>query len=121
MLEPIFAACLEALTLSGVTIDEAHDTGVDVAIGHDGYTVTVDEFELDEDEELTGSKWEPNTLAPHAHSPKNHGDLLDVCLAGLARAPFADQITDMTTDGDNHDCEAIFAINGEFYVVKVRG
>lgn len=45
--------------------------------------------------------------------------VLEICLAKL-QAAFGARLTDLTTDGDHNSCEAIFACDGDWYVLRVK-
>jgi hypothetical protein len=52
---------------------------------------------------------------------KDHWNVLECCLRALADNRWsAERISQVTTDGDNHDCEALFAFEGRAYFLKVR-
>lgn len=79
-----------------------------------GYTVEVDYF--DDEGDTSGGELDPKY--PRPSKIKNHCDILDACLAALARTGL--KVTSLTTDGDGSDCEAIFRVGEQAYIIKVR-
>lgn len=79
-----------------------------------GFRVDLDYYDA-EGEEPTGkvfSRYEWND------NPRSHFEVLEQLLNQLAESLV---ITDVSTDGDNHDCEAIFHVDGEgWLVLKIR-
>jgi hypothetical protein len=86
----------------------------------DYFSVRLEEFETDGEEEGAGGGLDPD-LWPEPRHVWDHTDILDVALHALASSPLCPHIDDLTTDGDNTDCEAIFRYDDEWYVLKVRG
>jgi len=106
--------------LVGVLNDE--DFRLKIGDGED-FHVILDDFEIEEGDETN----EGVTLNPGRSFVKlldedsPHGDILDACIDALAQSPICAEISDLTTDGDNKDCEAIFNVADYGYVIlKVR-
>lgn len=58
---------------------------------------------------------------PMPEKVKDHTDLLDLALSAISRIENRPVISDLTTDGDHNDCEAIFRVGDErYYTLKVR-
>lgn len=101
----------------GVESRLAGDT-IHVYIGSDSWKIQLEETEIDPEERGKGNSPKieefksPMTL-------KDHCKILDLCLAVLVQelCPF---ISDLTTDGDNSDCEAIFRLWDTYWILKIR-
>jgi hypothetical protein len=118
----IIATCLAAFNqrteLKTEVIDE---TQFKVILGDNEFTVSLESVdEVDDDEIGKGQKL--SKLSKPVKAVKDHVNVLDVCLHALANDDAAFKaISDVTTDGDHKDCEAIFALKDYFYrTLKVR-
>ena len=87
----------------------------------DEYTVELESPDQIDDDEIGGGS-RLSKKQKSVRMIKNHADILDVCLYALSRNEAARKaIRDLTTDGDNHDCEAIFDLKDDWYkILKVR-
>lgn len=117
----ILALCHAALEAhSDTSPAEIVDDHFRVFVADDDWTVSIDEADVEDDEEGNGNLLTEMTC-PMPVCIDYHTDVLDVCLAALRNSPIADQISDVTTDGDHKDCEAIFKVKDEGYMtLKVR-
>ncbi len=94
--------------------------------GHDkedAYYVWLGVVEYDEEyEETNGFRLFKKDYKERPPVVKDHVHILDVCLWAWANDPVCrGEIRNMTTDGDHHDCEAIFDLRQySDRVVKVR-
>jgi soluble P-type ATPase len=128
-MDEIIVACHAALSKNlKITVEDIRDTEFDLSIkGGDRFTVKLDEASVTKEEEGDGIKLQPDgkhtreKLHPK-YVVKDHSDILDVCLAAMAAdAEIQTAVTDLTTDGDGRDCEAIFHVPEYGYLIlKVR-
>lgn len=94
------------------------DNDFQVSTETDVYTLTIEEDE-DDPIDMTTSASVAGCASPK--ELKDHTSVLDAALAGLGSDPaVAAEITALTTDGDNHDCEAKFNFRGKAWTIKVR-
>lgn len=103
-----------------VEVVNVQPDGFDVEIGDDLYTVRLDTFDCDEDDGGDGTTLDRKIKDLTAI--EDHADILSACLDAMARdESIRDAVTDLTTDGDGKDCEAIFNVEGDgYYILKVR-
>lgn len=67
-----------------------------------------------------GTTLDPKNYAEYKNRKlKSHVDVLDACLGILAHSPLGQYISDLTTDGDGTDCEAIFKMGDTYWTIKV--
>lgn len=99
-------------------------TGTHTYVDVDG-----DSFELivETDDEFDKAEYGPMSMAEMARGwdvpvkPKDCTDVLDIILFSLSQhEQLAKEITGLTTDGDNHDCEAMFLFRNQAWTIKVR-
>jgi hypothetical protein len=95
------------------------------------YTIILDEADVEEDEEgdgclLSPDKHEKSRFDAEQFSLYDHTNVLDVCLAAMAHnAEIRAAVSDLTTDGDGWNCEAIFKLaetdesDEGYYALKV--
>ena len=127
----ILQACHDMLAVvDGVVVYDIQGNGFRVVLnkGEDDYLVKVTPFA--EDEEPPGPPGNPHEQSgtelkklklKKIKKVKDHVGILDVCLYAMKHSSFAQYISDLTTDGDNHDCEAIFHLQNYGYcTLKVR-
>ena len=112
LIDQIFDICEAGLRAIGAMVrrdgDELHVNG---------FTVSLDDADVEEDEMGSGD------LLPKYNVKKidGHFSVLECCLDALAKSAVADKFSDLSTDGDNKDCEAIFMLAGLGYKsLKVR-
>lgn len=95
------------------------ESGLHVQLGEETLRLTIEVVENDEEwgtTPLSGMEGEfaqPKEL-------RDHTDVLDAALSGLRHGGLAESISGLTTDGDNHDCEAMFQFRSIGWSVKVR-
>ena len=84
------------------------------------YTVTLTDVDVDEDDDLPSAPLPQ--LRRHDGPVENHVHVLDVCLHAVSADPECRRaISDLSTDGDGSDCEAIFQTAAEGWLaLKVR-
>lgn len=80
------------------------------------YAVVVDHADVDEQPAAIGLADKPL----YAGRVNDHVDLLTTCVDALRKSPYRERIRDLTTDGDHKDCEAIFHLDGVWYVIRIR-
>lgn len=111
----LVSVCLEAFRARGVKTEVVDNREFKVILKDDEYTVEL----LSMDEIDAGSRIGSKIGKDRAgvKTVKNHSDVLDVCLHALSNNESARKsISDLTTDGDNHDCEAIFNLKDWWYM-----
>jgi hypothetical protein len=118
----IVAICLKAFDArEDVKTKVLDDREFKVILKDNEYTVELLGMEEIDDNQIgTGSKLGKGVR--NVETVKDHCDVLDVCLNALSKDERARKsISDLTTDGDNHDCEAIFHLQDWWYkTLEVR-
>ncbi len=121
--EALLACCAEHLRkFVPSAINYVAEDGIYVMLG-DEFTITVDDADVEDDETGDGTTLMPGrSFVKLIDSDTEHSDLLDACLDAIAQNPeLQPLVSDLTTDGDHKDCEAIFDLDGYGYVsLKVR-
>lgn len=114
MHDELLAVCVDSLRTKGVGIETNTNGQTFVTLKNGNkYQISVADYEFEVDEELD--------LPFIAHSPKvidDHFAILEQCIFALTGSKY--QISNLSQDGDHKDCEAIFKVDGEYYVLKVR-
>lgn len=105
------------------TISEDLDSGFRVGAGLD-LIVDIHVWDL-YDPDDPGDRFDSDKLSESNELPlpdtlEDHTSVLDSILAGLQDSPLGAEINGLTTDGDNHDCEAIFWFRDQPWIIKVR-
>lgn len=121
MTEKILPCAMALLrTYPGVTVETVEECeNYTVQLNGKEYTVSLDATDPEEDEigdaPMSDGFKKPKTV-------KDHVGILDLCLYVMASDPsIRETISDLSTDGDGSDCEAIFCYAAtDYFILKVR-
>jgi hypothetical protein len=105
-----------------VTVTRTKPNAATVQVPGMTYTVTIDDFDEDDDDPIGDEPMTGNYFRSDSRPDPltNHVSVLSAILYCLAHSDYRSKITGLTTDGDNHDCEAIFKYDNQPTIIKIR-
>lgn len=122
--ERVMEVCLEGFEArKDVEVEwmDEHEFTVHIKKGN-AYEVEIEDADADEDEIGGGVSLKDDEHPAEMEELTDHNSVLDYCLLLLAKdAAMLAQISDVMTDGDAVDCEAVFKLGEEGYrALRVR-